>query len=183
MKIILGLGNPGLKYKFSRHNLGFLVVEAVAGEIKIKINQKSANYLFGQAKRNNQKLLLVKPTTFVNLTGQAVRLILAQTKIELADLLIICDDINLPLGKIRIRASGSDGGHKGLGSIIQSLGTEDFPRLRVGVGAAGGQLTNYVLGRFSKQETEVVRETVAEAASCCRIWAKEGIVAAMEQYN
>jgi len=183
LKIILGIGNPGLRYKFSRHNLGFLVVEALAKENKIKLTRKNYNYLFGQASVDKQRLVLVKPLSFVNRSGEAAALIIKQKKIDLKDLLIVCDDINLPLGKIRIRGTGSEGGHNGLRSIIQSLGSKDFPRLRIGVDRAGVELSRHVLGRFKRAETKIITEAIERSADCCRVWLSDGIAVAMDRFN
>lgn len=168
----MGLGNPGLRFRFNRHNLGFLVVERLGKSGALE----------------HQRVLLVNPLTFVNLSGQAASSIVKRRKIRLKDLLIICDDVNLPLGRMRIRAAGSDGGHKGLRSIIEALGTKSFPRLRIGVGrpqtkAEKDKLSRYVLGNFNKKEIKIINETIEEAASCCVVWAKEGIAAAMSRFN
>ena len=194
----MGLGNPGLRFRFNRHNLGFLVVERLAKKKKIRLAQRAFDCLFGQGVLANQRVLLAEPLTFVNLSGQAASSIVKRRKIRLKDLLIICDDVNLPLGRIRIRAAGSDGGHKGLRSIIEALGTKSFPRLRIGVGApqteaekdkprslaqGRGKLSRYVLGNFNKKEIKIINETIEEAASCCVVWAKEGIAAAMSRFN
>lgn len=196
----MGLGNPGLRFRFNRHNLGFLVVERLAKKKKIRLAQRAFDCLFGQGVLANQRVLLAEPLTFVNLSGQAASSIVKRRKIRLKDLLIICDDVNLPLGRIRIRAAGSDGGHKGLRSIIEALGTKSFPRLRIGVGApqteaekdkprslaqqaSGSKLSRYVLGNFNKKEIKIINETIEEAASCCVVWVKEGIAAAMSRFN
>lgn len=198
MKVILGLGNPGLRFRFSRHNLGFLVVERLAQAKKIKITQRAFNCLLGKGKIENRQLLLAKPSTFVNLSGQAAALLVNQTKIQLKDLLVVCDDVNLPLGKIRIRPGGSDGGHKGLRSIIEALGANGFSRLRIGVGTPQkrteegrphsckqerGVLSKYVLGRFNRKEIKIINEAAEEALNCCRVWAEEGIATAMNKFN
>jgi len=188
VKIIIGLGNPGLRFKFSRHNLGFLVVEKLAKSNSIKINQKTLNCLLGKGRIEHQQVFLAKPLTFMNLSGEAVAQIVKRKKTNLEDLLIICDDVNLPLGKIRIRVEGTDGGHKGLRSIIERLGSKDFARLRVGVGAPefkaeSGKLTGHVLGRFNKKEIKIVNAAEKIAAAACVVWAKDGIAKAMNQFN
>jgi len=157
VKAILGLGNPGVRYKFSRHNLGFLVVDKLSKVNKIKLKQKKFHCLLGQGNFEAEGVILAKPLTFVNLSGEAALKIKRGKKIHLRNLLVVCDDINLPLGKVRIKASGSAGGHNGLRSIIKSLGSHDFPRLRIGVDKPGqntreGKLTQHVLGKFFKKE-------------------------------
>lgn len=188
MKVILGLGNPGLRFRFSRHNLGFLVVEKLAKDSRIKTTQKAFGCLLGQGKIKGEQLLLARPLTFMNLSGEAAVAIVRWKKVKLADLLAICDDVNLPLGKIRLRPKGSDGGHKGLRSIIGALASRDFPRLRIGVGipqvkADENRLRKYVLGRFNKKEIKIINETIEKAVAASIIWAKEGIAAAMNKFN
>jgi PTH1 family peptidyl-tRNA hydrolase len=186
VKVILGLGNPGLRYKFSRHNLGFLVVERLAKAKRIRITRRAFNSLYGQGTIGEQEVLLAKPCTFVNLSGQAANSIVKRKKIDLKDLLVVCDDINLSLGEIRIRGKGSDGGHNGLRSIIDALGSQAFARLRIGVGSpaqrAGG-LSHYVLGRFNRQENKVISETIEKAAGASELWIEEGIERAMNRFN
>ncbi|MBL7084815.1 MAG: aminoacyl-tRNA hydrolase [Candidatus Omnitrophica bacterium] len=187
MKAILGLGNPGLRFSFSRHNLGFLVVEKLARHESIRIRQRGFSCLLGKGLIENQEVILAKPLSFMNLSGGAVASIVKGKKIKVSDLLVACDDVNLPLGKIRIRPKGSDGGHKGLRSIIEALGTQEFARLRVGVGLslrqARGKLSSYVLGRFSKAEIKTINEAAGQAASACVVWARDGIKAAMNKFN
>jgi PTH1 family peptidyl-tRNA hydrolase len=188
VKVIIGLGNPGLRFRRSRHNLGFLVVEKLARLHRIKITQKNYNCVYGQGWIGNQYVFLAKPLTFVNLSGQAVISIIKKQKIHEEDLLVICDDINLSLGKIRIRATGSDGGHKGLRSIIETLKTKEIPRLRIGVGTAQIEtrrikLSKYVLAGFNRKEIKIIDQAIEEAAACCEIWIKEGIVLAMNKVN
>lgn len=188
MKAILGLGNPGLRFKFSRHNLGFLVVERLAKKKKIRINHKAFHCLGAKARIGNQQVLLLKPLTYVNLSGLAASLVVKKNKrLSLKDLLVICDDINLPLGKIRMRLCGSDGGHKGLRSIIEALDSKDFARLRIGVGTAQAksknQLSNYVLGNFNKSEIKIINTAIEKAVSASIVWVTEGINAAMNRFN
>ncbi|MFC1631639.1 aminoacyl-tRNA hydrolase [Candidatus Omnitrophota bacterium] len=192
MKVILGIGNPGLRYKFSRHNLGFSVVERLAQKNRLKIRRKNFNYSYAQTNLGAEPLLLVKPETFVNLSGRVVSLLVREKEIAARDLLVVCDDINLPLGKMRIKASGSAGGHRGLRSIIQALATKDFSRLRIGVGqpeaaaessGRGAKLTRHVLGRFNKQEARIITQAVEAACACCQAWFERGINAAMNEFN
>lgn len=187
MKAIFGLGNPGLRFRLSRHNLGFLVVERLARARKIKIGRKVFNCRLGQGRLDNQGVILAQPLTFVNLSGQVICSIVKGKKIALKDLLIICDDVNLPLGKVRIRPKGSDGGHKGLRSIIELLGTKNFPRLRIGVGTPAFKseagLSKYVLGHFNKRESRLINQAIDEAVACSEVWVKEGTAIAMNKFN
>ena len=184
MKAILGLGNPGLRYRLSRHNLGFLVVETLARANRIKIKQRAFNCLLGKGTIENQEVLLGLPSTFMNLSGEAACAIARHERLDPKALLIVCDDVNLPLGKMRIRPKGSDGGHKGLRSIIEALGSEDFARLRIGVERPGqGALSAHVLGRFNKKENKIINETIEKAVRAIEVWLKAGIQAAMDQFN
>ena len=186
MKAILGLGNPGLKYSLNRHNLGFLAVKELARKKRIRLNKKSAHCVLGQGVIDSQRVILGLPSTFMNLSGQAARELVAQKRIQPKQLLVICDDANLPLGKIRLRPRGSDGGHKGLRSIIQTLEENSFPRLRIGVGrgAAGGrELSGYVLANFSRSELKSVKLSIARALECAQAWIEHGVHYAMNAYN
>jgi PTH1 family peptidyl-tRNA hydrolase len=188
VKAIIGLGNPGLRYKSTRHNVGFLVVRRLARANRIRIQKRVFNLSFGKGTIGKQGILLGLPLTFMNLSGEAVASVVKRHKIELKDLLVICDDINLPLGKIRIRPKGTDGGHKGLRSIIQKLGSEDFSRLRIGIGFPQEEvkecgLRKYVLARFNKKETKIVEQVVEEAVQASQVWAKEGIATCMNKFN
>lgn len=189
MKAILGLGNPGLRFRFSRHNLGFLVVDELAKANSIKIKQRAFASVLGKGVIGNQKVLLAKPLTFMNLSGTSAAQIVRQKRIKLKDLLVVLDDVNLPLGKVRIRPEGSEGGHKGLRSIIESLGSCAFARLRIGVGLPRlcpqklGKLSRHVLGRFNKKEIKIIIAAVEEAKSACEVWATDGITKAMNGFN
>lgn len=186
MKCIVGLGNPGKDYEGTRHNTGFMVLDRLQHE---SIGSGKENKLFWYALLNVQssEVVLVKPKTFMNLSGQAVLDCFSrfcESKPE--NLLVVVDDVNLPLGQIRIRSKGSSGGHNGLESIAGSLGTSYFPRLRIGVGKEGltGQdLTDYVLGKFSKLEREKLDDSLRRAELACRTWAAENITAAMNLFN
>ncbi len=185
MKAIVGLGNPGLQYRESRHNLGFLVIRDLARGVRIRINKKGFYSLFGKGAIEQQPVLLAMPVTYMNLSGKAVKSLVKQQKIALEDLLVVCDDVNLELGVIRLKASGSPGGHNGLSSIVDSLGTRNFARLRVGVGVPAGKkdLTGHVLGNFKSSEIKVLNQTVERAVNCCRVWASAGPVTAMNRFN
>jgi peptidyl-tRNA hydrolase, PTH1 family len=184
MKLIVGLGNPGREYEHTRHNAGFQVAEELAQRYRVTL-KNHAKWKARAAKIADigDGVLLAEPTTFMNLSGWAVREIADFHKLALADVLVIVDDADLPLGRLRVRAGGSAGGHNGLKSIIQELGTVEFPRLRVGVGRQAGGLKNHVLGRFSGEEKAQIDAAVKRAADAAELFAKEGIGAAMNRYN
>jgi PTH1 family peptidyl-tRNA hydrolase len=166
--------------------LGFLAVEKLAGLLKIEIDQHSSACLLGKGRIGHQRLLLGLPLTFMNLSGTAAAVILKQNKIKLKDLLIICDDVNLPVGRMRLRPKGSAGGHKGLASIIAALASEDFPRLRIGAGRpkkSGTGLSRHVLSGFNKKEIKLVNQLIDRAVDCAQVWTKEGITKAMNRFN
>jgi PTH1 family peptidyl-tRNA hydrolase len=184
VKVICGLGNPGRRYRRTRHNLGFRVVELLAKEEKISMRNKAYHSLVADAVISGQEVLLVKPLTFVNSSGLALREIVDSEEIGLENILVICDDINLPLGKLRIRRKGAHGGHKGLKSITEHLGTSNFPRLRIGVGSPGETLpVDYVLSGFKRSESRVVAEAVKSAAQAARTWVSPGIDECMNRFN
>lgn len=185
MKIIIGLGNPGMKYAGTRHNIGFDTVTALADKYNIKINNKKFNGLIGDGFIGGEKVLLVQPQTYMNLSGECVGQIADFFKIEPENLIVICDDINLDTGRLRIRAKGSAGGHNGLKNIIAHLGTEAFPRIRVGVGekTEGWDLADYVLARFSKDDEPVMREAIKNAVGAVETWISDDIGTAMNRFN
>ncbi|MFH1406586.1 MAG: aminoacyl-tRNA hydrolase [Candidatus Omnitrophota bacterium] len=172
MKLIVGLGNPGLKYKNTRHNVGYRVAEKLALELNAKLNQKKFHSLFGEKVLSGRKLLIAKPLTYMNLSGEAVSALLNAKKIAPAEMLILCDDTNLPLGELRIRNKGSSGGHNGLKSVIDKLETLDFARLRLGIGPkpANKILTDFVLEKFNKNEERAIQKAVIEATGVARAW-------------
>jgi len=159
LKAIIGLGNPGARYENTRHNIGFMIVDAFANKHKLSFTPDKGEYYSVGSNLVTSHFYLYKPTTFMNLSGNAVSEIIEKNNIELEDLLIITDDINLPTGKIRFREAGGDGGHNGLGSIIYSLETDQFNRLRFGVGNefGDGEMPAYVLDNFYENEKEIIR--------------------------
>ena len=185
MKVIIGLGNPGMKYAGTRHNIGFDTVTALADKYNIKINNKKFSGLIGDGFIGGEKVLLVQPQTYMNLSGECVGQIADFFKIEPENLIVICDDINLDTGRLRIRAKGSAGGHNGLKNIIAHLGTEAFPRIRVGVGekTEGWDLADYVLARFSKDDEPVMREAIKNAVGAVETWISDDIGTAMNRFN
>src|SRR6266404_3940496 len=172
MKIVVGLGNPGKKYEGTRHNVGFAVVDAIArgpgvGAFHDRFAAEVAEWL-----EDAEKVLLMKPETFMNLSGRAVREAVDFYKVELQDVLVVCDDINLPLGKLRFRARGTHGGHNGLRDIQAHLGTTEYARLRLGVDAPdeSGEAIDHVLGRFRPSEKPAIKEAVAIAVEGVVLW-------------
>ena len=188
MKAIVGLGNPGSPYKGTRHNVGFDVVDELARRASAGFESAPADALMARWRRPDEgranDVLLVKPLTFMNLSGQAVGELVRYFKIEVADLLIVVDEVHLPLGKLRARARGSAGGHNGLKSIIAHLGDE-FSRLRVGVGRGGDQrnLADHVLSRFEKDEVAEVARMTTRAADAAEMFIASGIEAVMNAFN
>lgn len=186
MKLIVGLGNPGPKYKQTLHNIGFEVVDEVARRHQAAFGMAPADALFTKVTGlGSEPVLLVKPLTFMNLSGRAVQDVRHYFKIEPADLLIVTDDVNLPAGQLRARRGGSAGGHNGLKSIIEQLGTDQFPRLRVGVGRGDPQrdLRDRVLGRAAAGEREILAQATTEAADAVELFVTHGIAEVMNRYN
>jgi len=183
MKMLVGLGNPGKKYSHTRHNIGFKVLEELARRHQIEKEESRYDAIVGHLRINQEKLLLVKPLTFMNLSGKAVRPLFNWFKLELSELLVVYDDMDLPPGTVRIRASGGTGGHKGMQSICESLGSRDFPRIRIGIGRPPGGAIDWVLGEFSESEKPLMQEAVEKAASAIECWVKSGIDASMNAYN
>lgn len=184
MKIIVGLGNPGSKYVGTRHNIGYEVVDYLAAGPGVGGFRNLFQSQVAEAVEGGEKILFMKPETFMNLSGRAVRGAVDFYKLTAADVLVICDDINLPLGKLRVRASGSHGGQNGLRNIQEMLGTDQYPRLRIGVGQPGpGQAIDYVLGRFKPGERSPMDDAVAKAATAVMVWVRQGLPACMNLAN
>ena len=185
MKLVVGLGNPGSKYVGTRHNIGFDVVDYLAAAPGVGRWRSRFEAQLTEAVEGTEQVLLLKPETFMNLSGRAVRAAADFYKLAPADLLVVCDDIALPLGKLRVRARGSDGGQKGLRSIQEHLGTDEYPRLRIGVGAPGEHLdaSDHVLSRFKPGERKAVEEVVAQAAQAVLLWVRQGIDVCMNRVN
>lgn len=185
MPLIVGLGNPGGKYAGTRHNIGYRVVDKLADRLSIRFGTGKGPFEIGDCHVDGEKLLLVKPTTFMNRSGDAVVQVLNWYKMEETECLVCYDDLNLPIGTLRMRPKGSAGGHNGVRDIIQKLGTDRFPRLRIGIGSdfREGNQVDYVLSRFSKSKTETIEETVERACDAAMTFVREGIDAAMNAYN
>jgi PTH1 family peptidyl-tRNA hydrolase len=186
MKVICGLGNPGERYRLTRHNVGFRVVDLLADRWRLtgagRVRDGAAR-LEADLPEPIGQVLLVKPMRFMNLSGGPLRAALRQTDADISrDLLVVADDVDLPLGRIRLRRSGSAGGHNGLRDIIASLGSNEFDRLRVGIGRAG-ETVDHVLSTFRPGERELADEAIAVAADAAEVWLREGIESAMNAFN
>ena len=185
MKLVAGLGNPGRPYVGTRHNVGFEVVDLLAARHKLTFEAAPANAVFARWRRPDAVTLLVKPLTLMNLSGEAVGALVRYYKVEIPDTLIVCDDVNLPLGRLRARGSGSEGGHNGLRSIADHLGTIDYARLRVGVGRGDARrdLADHVLARFEPEEEAAIRDAIARAADAVETWIADGLGRMMNVFN
>ena len=186
MYIIVGLGNPTKEYYNTRHNIGFDVIDKLADMYSISVLEKKHKALVGKGMINGQKVILAKPQTYMNLSGESVRELVDYYKIdEETELIIIYDDISLDVGQLRIRKKGSAGGHNGIKSIIQHLGTDVFPRIKMGVGEKpkGYDLADYVLGHFKKEERIIMDESIITASKAIELMVIDEIGEAMNQYN
>lgn len=185
MKIIAGLGNPDKKYQGTRHNIGFWTIDYLADKYAIAVETKKHKGLIGKGLIDGQKVLLVKPMTYMNLSGECLRQIMDFYKAEPEDFIVIYDDVNLDVGQLRIRKKGSAGGHNGIKSIISHLGSQEFPRIRIGVGEKPKEfdLADYVLGRFSKQEIEIYDHLMPDIAGAIELMLWDDIDQAMNLYN
>lgn len=184
MKIVVGLGNPGKKYDGTRHNVGFDVIDRLAAAPGVSSFSSRFQAQIAEVREDDEKVLLVKPETFMNLSGLAVRQLVDFYQAELTDVLIVCDDVNLPLGKLRFRARGTHGGHNGLRDIQSHLGTTEYARLRIGVDAPGpGDMVDHVLGKFRPTEKAAIEDGVSLAVQAAAVWIKKGIQTCMNQYN
>jgi PTH1 family peptidyl-tRNA hydrolase len=183
-KIVVGLGNPGPRYAGTRHNVGFLVIDLLAQSPGAGAFRSRFQAQVAELQEPPHGVLLVKPETFMNLSGRCVRQVLDFYQVPPAELLVVCDDVNLPLGKLRARARGTHGGHNGLRDIQNHLGTTEYPRLRVGVGAPQeADMVDHVLSRFRPSERPLIEEAVVAAAQAVGVWVHRGIEACMNQYN
>lgn len=185
MKLITGLGNIGDKYCFTRHNAGFMVLDKWALDNNLSFKQENKlKCLITKFKHNNEDILLVKPTTFMNLSGEAVRTVMDYYKIEIKDILIIYDDIALDLGRIRLRANGSDGGHNGIKSIIKNIGSKDFARLKVGIGPQPNiPSENFVLQNFSKEQLPFLKDILNTSIEAVEFYLDNGMEKTQNKYN
>ena len=184
MFVIAGLGNPGKKYEKTRHNMGFLVIDKLAEKNDIKVNKIKHKSLVGDGFISGQKALLVKPQTYMNLSGEAIREIVDYYDVYMEDLIVIYDDFDIELGTLRIRKKGSAGSHNGMKNIIQHLHDSDFPRIRLGIGKSGNlDWKDFVLGKLGSEEQKLIDEAVEKAADAIMCILEKGIDKAMNEYN
>jgi PTH1 family peptidyl-tRNA hydrolase len=184
-RLIVGLGNPGREYRNNRHNIGFMFIDELARRLKTTFSRVQFNSLVTSVDYEDKKIILAKPQTFMNLSGKAVSSLINFYKMPLSDFIVANDDMDLPLGTIRIRPLGGSGGQKGLSSIIESLGTQDFQRFRLGIGHPPGQMeaADYVLQDFDKTETIIIEETLQRAVDAVLLFTQSGLNAAMTKFN
>jgi peptidyl-tRNA hydrolase, PTH1 family len=186
MALIVGLGNPGRFYASSRHSIGFTVVKALVKKLRASLKRDTGTgSLSGKVRIGGQESILALPATFMNLSGRPTALLVKKYKVELKDVLVVCDDLDLELGRLKIKPSGSSGGHRGLASVIEALGDKDFARLRIGIGrpSPGMDAPDYVLSRFNRAEMRAVNKAVKEACACCETWLTQGIDKTMNIFN
>ena len=187
MKLVVGLGNPGIQYEKNRHNVGFMAIDTFASKYNIELNIKKKKALFGKGKFNGEQVILLKPQTFMNLSGEAVLYLASFLKIKSENIIVVADDSDLPLGMIRIRKNGSSGGHNGIKSLIYSLKTSNFPRIRIGIGrppeGSGIELSDYVLQDFTEEEFDIIRPILEDVVNALYIIITSSIDQAMNKYN
>jgi PTH1 family peptidyl-tRNA hydrolase len=184
MKLIAGLGNPGAEYAGTRHNAGFEVVELLARRHGIAVNKRNFKAVYGEGTIGGERVLLTRPMTYMNASGEAVAALARYYKLEPSEIIVALDEINLPVGRIRLRYKGSAGGQNGMASVIQHLGTQDVPRIRIGVGGARpGNMVGHVLGRFRPEELPLMQEAYERAADAVECALAEGFEMAMNRFN
>jgi PTH1 family peptidyl-tRNA hydrolase len=182
-RLIVGLGNPGAQYRATRHNVGFLVMDRLLATHAPQTSRRKFDAELFEVRDGGVAWLLLKPQTFMNLSGKSVAAAVRFYDLDLADLLVVCDDFNLPLGRLRMRREGSHGGQRGLADIMDRLGTNAFARLRLGIEAPRGGAIDHVLGTFAPDEKSIIEEAVARAAQAVECWARDGAETAMNRFN
>lgn len=185
MKCIVGLGNPGWKYRKTRHNVGFMVIDELARRFQTKLSEKKFNGHYTIERINEDRIVLLKPQTFMNLSGECIRPLIDYYNIDIENVLVIYDDLDLPTGKIRLRKQGGHGGHNGVRSTIDHLGSKNFKRLRLGIGrpSTSKPIVHYVLEKFDKKEQEEAELGILTAADACEAWLKKSFDDVMNEYN
>ncbi|HCF52925.1 MAG TPA: aminoacyl-tRNA hydrolase [Bacillus sp. (in: Bacteria)] len=185
MKLIVGLGNPGREYELTRHNIGFMAIDELAKRWNISLNEQKFKGVFGAGFVNGEKVILLKPLTYMNLSGESIRPLMDYYKIDVEDFVVMYDDLDIPVGKLRLRMKGSAGGHNGVKSTILHLGTQEFQRIRMGIDRPknGMKVVDYVLGRFTSEEIADVNHSIEKAADACEEWLNKPFLQIMNTFN
>lgn len=185
MKVMIGLGNPGKKYEKTRHNIGFMAIDRLADKLMIPLNETKFKSIYGSGIVNGEKVFLMQPQTFMNLSGESVRAFLDFYKLTTDDMLVLYDDLDLPVGQIRLREKGGHGGHNGIRSLIQHLGTKEFKKIRLGIGrpTTSISIVDYVLQDFAKQEMQQIEDVIDRATDACEAWIQKPFLDVMNIYN
>lgn len=185
MKLIVGLGNPGREYELTRHNIGFMAIDELAKRWNISLNEQKFKGVFGAGFVNGEKVILLKPLTYMNLSGESIRPLMDYYKIDVEDFVVLYDDLDIPVGKLRLRMKGSAGGHNGVKSTISHLGTQEFQRIRMGIDRPknGMKVVDYVLGRFASEEIPDVSHSIEKAADACEEWLNKPFLQIMNTFN
>lgn len=185
MKLIVGLGNPGREYELTRHNIGFMAIDELAKRWNISLNEQKFKGVFGAGFVNGEKVILLKPLTYMNLSGESIRPLMDYYKIDVEDFVVMYDDLDIPVGKLRLRMKGSAGGHNGVKSTISHLGTQEFQRIRMGIDRPknGMKVVDYVLGRFTSEEIPDVNDSIEKAADACEEWLNKPFLQIMNTFN
>ncbi|MCS7173680.1 MAG: aminoacyl-tRNA hydrolase [Armatimonadetes bacterium] len=183
MRLVVGLGNPGRRYRGTRHNVGWEVVDRLGARWDVEISREEGEALVGRGEIGGVGVLLVKPLTYMNRSGEAVRWLMHRYGLRPQEIVVVYDDVDLPMGSIRVRARGGAGGHHGMASVLEALGTQEIPRVRVGIGRPRGDAAEYVLSRFAPGERPAMEEAMERAADAVETILREGIEVAMNRYN
>ncbi|WP_074543971.1 MULTISPECIES: aminoacyl-tRNA hydrolase [unclassified Bacillus cereus group] len=185
MKLIVGLGNPGREYELTRHNIGFMAIDELAKRWNISLNEQKFKGVFGAGFVNGEKVILLKPLTYMNLSGESIRPLMDYYKIDVEDFVVLYDDLDIPVGKLRLRMKGSAGGHNGVKSTISHLGTQEFQRIRMGIDRPknGMKVVDYVLARFTSEEIPDVNHSIEKAADACEEWLNKPFLQIMNTFN
>ena len=185
MKLIVGLGNPGREYELTRHNIGFMAIDELAKRWNISLNEQKFKGVFGAGFVNGEKVILLKPLTYMNLSGESIRPLMDYYKMDVEDFVVMYDDLDIPVGKLRLRMKGSAGGHNGVKSTISHLGTQEFQRIRMGIDRPknGMKVVDYVLGRFTSEEIPDVNHSIEKAADACEEWLNKPFLQIMNTFN
>ncbi|HDX9590245.1 TPA: aminoacyl-tRNA hydrolase [Bacillus pseudomycoides] len=185
MKLIVGLGNPGREYELTRHNIGFMAIDELSKRWNIPLNEQKFKGLFGAGFVNGEKVILLKPLTYMNVSGESIRPLMDYYKIDVEDFIVMYDDLDIPVGKLRLRMKGSAGGHNGVKSTIVHLGTQEFQRIRMGIDRPknGMKVVDYVLGRFTADEMPEVKRAIEKSADACEEWLKTPFLQVMNTFN